>query len=189
MDPPQAHTNNCLNCGSIQIQAPPPPPTTSTAAMVEKSTKFSQLTLLALSGWCKLFPEDPTPYFWKQLEENKKAVDNRRCLIMRAVVCASQALTVKIGTFYLSDQMAKDIIGLSMAPRGQIPVWETIQQGLSILNQLPATSAWIQVTQWHKRRGKHEAYPYVREGRETREERPTPTSDNIRYATEECHHI
>ena len=34
-----------------------------------------------------------------------------------------------------------------MAPGGQILVWETLQQGLSILNQQYATTVWIEATQ------------------------------------------
>ena len=36
---------------------------------------------------------------------------------MRTIVHTSQALTVKMGTFYLSDQMVEDIVGLLLAPR------------------------------------------------------------------------
>ena len=46
--------------------------------------------------------------------------------------------------------MVKDVIVMVMAPGGLIPVWETLQLELSILNNLPNTSTWMPPTQQHE---------------------------------------
>ena len=54
---------------------------------------------------------------------------------------------MEISKFYLTYEMLKDIIKLDLALGGGLPVYENLQQGMSMLNTQPTSAQQVSKTQ------------------------------------------
>ena len=71
--------------------------------------------------------EDRPPPLWSDIKENHASIEDCQLLITKPIKVVALDLVIEINSFYLTDQMVKEIIGLMMAPGGLVPVWKMFQ--------------------------------------------------------------
>ena len=84
------------------------------------------------------------PLIWKKIVENStKMEDLRRIIKQQAVADTASRQGLEISTFYLTDDMLKDIVRMDLAPGGGLPVFSNLQCGMCILHTLPTSAGQV----------------------------------------------